>query len=311
MKTVVVAGGAGFIGSHLCEFLLKKGENVICIDDLSTGDKKNIEHLMNNSNFVFMRQDITEPFSVRDDVAKVFNLASPASPVDYQKKPIKTLMVGAMGTKNCLDLAKDKKARFLQASTSEIYGDPLEHPQVESYWGNVNPTGVRSCYDEAKRFGEALVMAYRRKFNLDTKIARIFNTYGPRMRYDDGRVVPNLIFQALNKKPLTVYGNGEQTRSFCYVSDMVEGLTALMNSSTNEPVNLGNPNEMTINEFANKVIELTGVNSKIENKPLPEDDPLKRKPDITKAKELLGWEPKIILDIGLQKTIDWFASIKK
>jgi len=310
LKTSVVSGGAGFIGSHLCDFLLAKGNKVICIDNFVTGSRKNIAHLEGNKNFSLLEADITQEFEVKEKVDEVYNLSSPASPVDFPKIPIEILLVNSIGTKNLLELAAKNKARFLEASTSEVYGDPLEHPQKETYWGNVNCTGVRSCYDEGKRFSEAIVMAFWRKKNLQTKIARIFNTYGPRMRAEDGRVIPNFINQALRGEPITVYGNGKQTRSFCFVSDLVEGLFKLMQSSFSDPVNLGNPNEMNMLELAEKVKAFTGSKSEISFKPLPVDDPAKRRPDISRAKKELGWEPKVSFEEGLKKTIDFFKSIE-
>lgn len=306
MKTVLITGGAGFIGSHLCDFLLDKGFRVICMDNFVTGDKKNVEHLIKNKNFRLVNHDVSKHIKLDEDIDYVLHLASPASPVDYQNIPIQTLKAGSLGTHNTLGLALAKKAKYMLASTSEVYGDPLVNPQPESYWGNVNPTGPRGCYDEAKRFAEALTMAYHRIHKLDTKIARIFNTYGPRMRKDDGRVVPNFINQALKNKPITVYGDGKQTRSFCYVSDLMEGIYKLMMSNINDPVNLGNPEEHTILEFAEFIKDLTQSNNKIVHKDLPIDDPHVRCPDITKAKKELGWEPKVKLEDGLQKTIDWF-----
>ncbi len=303
---ILVTGGAGFIGSHLCEFLLEKSHKVICIDNLITGNKNNIQHLLQNKNFTFIHHDVTNFISVQEQIDLVMHLASPASPVDYQKIPIQTLKVGSLGTHNSLGIALRHKARFLLASTSEIYGDPLVNPQPESYWGNVNPVGIRGCYDEAKRFAEAITMAYHRIHKLDTKIARIFNTYGERMRLDDGRVVPNFIGQALKGEPLTVYGDGKQTRSFCYVSDMIEGLYKLAISEINDPVNFGNPEEKTILEFAKIILRQTGTKSKISYNPLPEDDPKTRRPDITKAKKLLKWESKVTLEDGLKRTIGYF-----
>lgn len=305
-KTALVTGGAGFIGSHLCDYLIENDNRVICVDNLITGAKKNIRHLERNKNFKFIQHDIVKPIKIKEGVDFLYNLASPASPVDYQQKPIETLLVNSAGIKNMLDLARKNKAKFLQASTSEVYGDPKEHPQKEGYWGNVNPVGVRSCYDEGKRFSEALTMAYRRKYNLDTKIVRIFNTYGPRMRKDDGRVIPNFIMQALAGKSITVYGNGQQTRSFCYISDMVEGIYKVMQLGDAAPINLGNPDEFTITELAERVIFLTNSKSEIEFKPLPRDDPARRRPDIGKAKELLGWKPEVDLEAGLKRTIDFF-----
>lgn len=303
---VVITGGAGFLGSHLCDYFIEKGYKVVCVDNIVTGARKNIEHLRENPNFEYMQSDVSKSLEVEGEVYAVLHFASPASPVDYLKLPIQTLEVGSFGTRNALDLAKSKNARFFMASTSEVYGDPEVNPQPETYWGNVNPVGPRCVYDEAKRYSEALTMAYHREYGMDTKIARIFNTYGPRMRADDGRVVPNFINQALEGKPLTIYGDGKQTRSFCYVADLVEGLYKLLMSDENLPVNIGNPAETTVLEFANTVIRLTDSKSDIVYKPLPEDDPKKRRPDITKAKRVLGWEPKVSLDEGLRKTIDWF-----
>ena len=308
MKTALVAGGSGFIGSNLCDYLIKKGHKVICADNLVTGKCKNVEHLMQDKNFVFLEHDITKPLEIDESIHQVYNFASPASPVDFSKIPIKILLAGSEGTKNLLDLALKNKASFLQASTSEVYGNPLEHPQKETYFGNVNPIGPRSCYDEGKRYAEALITAYRNKHNLDAKIIRIFNTYGPHMRPDDGRVTPNFIMQALNNKPITIYGKGKQTRSFCYVSDLVEGIYLMMNSPHAGPTNLGNPAEVTILEFAEKVKEIAGSSSEIVFKELPKDDPVKRKPAIEKAKQELGWEPKVSLQEGLEKTIEWFKT---
>jgi len=305
MKTVLITGGAGFIGSHLCEFLLGKGCKVIAMDNLITGSLKNIEHLRGSKNFKYIHHDVSKHIVVNESLDFVLHFASPASPVDYQKIPIQTLKVGSLGTHNTLGLALAKKAKYMLASTSEVYGDPLVNPQPESYWGNVNPIGIRGCYDESKRFAEALTMAYHRIHKLDTKIARIFNTYGPRMRKDDGRVVPNFINQALKNESITVYGNGKQTRSFCYVSDLIDGIYKLMMSDTNEPVNLGNPEEHTILEFAELIKELTKSKSKIVFKPLPIDDPHVRCPDITRARKLLGWHPKVELNDGLARTIEW------
>ncbi|MBI2101515.1 SDR family oxidoreductase [Candidatus Woesearchaeota archaeon] len=306
MKTALVTGGAGFIGSHLCELLLGKGYKVIAMDNLVTGGLKNIEHMRGNSNFTYIHHDVSKHIAVNGEVDYVLHFASPASPADYQKIPIQTLKVGSLGTHNTLGLALAKKAKYMLASTSEVYGDPLVNPQPESYWGNVNPIGVRGCYDEAKRFSEALAMAYHRIHGLDTKIVRIFNTYGPRMRKDDGRVVPNFITQALNGKPITVYGDGAQTRSFCYVTDLIDGIYRLMISGLNEPVNLGNPEEHTILEFAELIKALTKSSSKIIFKPLPKDDPHVRCPDIAKAKKELKWQPKIGLREGLAETIEFF-----
>ena len=305
---ILVTGGAGFIGSHLCDYLLDNGHEVVCMDNLLTGSEENISHLLNNENFEFVNHDVTEFIKVDGDLDYILHFASPASPVDYLELPIQTLKVGSLGTHNALGLAKAKNAKFLLASTSEVYGDPLVHPQPESYWGNVNPTGPRGVYDEAKRFAEALTLAYHRTHKINTRIARIFNTFGPRMRMKDGRVVPNFMTQALTGKPLTVYGDGSQTRSFCYVSDMVEGIHKLMLSSGSEPVNLGNPQEMSIIDFAKKINELTGSESEIVFEDLPIDDPKTRQPDITKAKSVLGWEPKVSLDEGLKKTLEWFRT---
>ena len=305
-KRVVITGGAGFLGSHLCDRFIGEGLKVVCVDNFITGHKNNIKHLLKDKNFELIKHDISKELRLKGAVDYVMHFASPASPVDYLKHPIPTLKVGALGSHNPLGLAKLKKARYLVASTSEVYGDPLEHPQKETYWGHVNPIGPRGVYDEAKRFAEAITMAYRRYHNVDTKILRIFNTYGPRMRINDGRVVPNFIYQALNNKSLTVYGNGKQTRSFCYYSDLVEGIVRLLYSNTPGPVNVGNPDEFTILEFAKKVIKTSGAKSKIVFKPLPTDDPRQRKPDISLAKKILKWSPKIKLDAGLEKTIEWF-----
>lgn len=305
MKTALVTGGAGFLGSHLCEFLLGKGFKVIAMDNLVTGEITNINHLQSN-NFMFINHDVSSHIDLDDDIDYVLHFASPASPVDYQKISIQTLKAGSLGTHNAIGLSLAKKAVYVLASTSEVYGDPLINPQPETYWGNVNPIGLRGCYDEAKRFSEALVMAYHRVHKIDTKIARIFNTYGPRMRIDDGRAVPNFISQSLKNKPITVYGTGRQTRSFCYVSDLVEGIYKLMLSRINEPINLGNPEEHTILEFAEIIKRLAGSKSKIVFRPLPEDDPHIRCPDISKAGKELKWQPKVRLEEGLKKTIGWF-----
>ena len=302
---ILVTGGAGFIGSWLCESLLEKGYQVVCVDSLITGEKGNIEGLMGNENFRFIQHDIAKPLEIKG-IEYVFHLASPASPVDYYKFPLETMLVNSLGTLNMLELARKQDAKFLLASTSEVYGDPEEHPQREDYWGNVNPVGKRSCYDESKRFAEALSMVYFRKYGVGVKIARVFNTYGPRMRKDDGRAVPNFITQALQGKDITVYGDGNQTRSFCYVSDMVEGIeTVMFKAKAGDVFNLGNPEEFKIIEFARLVKELTGSESNIAFMNLPEDDPKKRRPDITKAKKL-GWEPKTDIKTGLEKTIEWF-----
>jgi len=302
----VVTGGAGFLGSHLTDRLLAEGYRVIAIDNLVTGNTDNIAHLTGNPDFEFIKHDITKHIDVPGPVDYVFNFASPASPIDYLEIPIQTLKVGALGTHNCLGLAKAKGAKFFLASTSECYGDPLEHPQTESYWGNVNPIGPRSCYDEAKRFAEAITMAYHRHHKVDTHIVRIFNTYGPRMRLRDGRVVPAFIGQALKGDPLTVFGEGQQTRSFCYCSDLIDGIYRLSQSDYHEPVNIGNPTEFAILDFGKLVLKMTGSKSQIVYKPLPQDDPKQRRPNITLAKKLLGWEPKVKLEDGLKTTIDFF-----
>lgn len=305
-ETVVVTGGAGFLGSHLCDRFIGEGMRVLCVDNVITGNTRNIDHLMKDSNFRFIRHDISKEFRLNDPVDYILHFASPASPVDYLNFPIPTLKVGSLGSHNALGLAKLKKARFLLASTSEVYGDPEVHPQKESYWGHVNPIGPRGVYDEAKRFAEAITMAYHRYHKLDTRIVRIFNTYGPRMRINDGRVVPNFIHQALHNKPLTVYGRGTQTRSFCYYSDLVEGIFRLLKSGVTTPVNIGNPDEFTILEFAKMVIDISDTKSRIIYKPLPVDDPKQRRPDITLAKKRLGWTPKVKLKEGLNHTIAWF-----
>jgi dTDP-glucose 4,6-dehydratase len=302
----VVTGAAGFLGSHLTDLLLARGHSVIGVDNLVTGNVSNIAHLAGNSRFRFIQQDVTEFIFLHEDIEYVWHFASPASPVDYLELPIQTLKVGSLGTHKALGLAKDKGARFLLASTSEIYGDPLIHPQKEDYWGNVNAIGPRGCYDEAKRFAEALTMAYHREHGVQTRIVRIFNTYGPRMRINDGRVVPSFISQALLNKPITVFGEGSQTRSFCYYSDLIEGIYRLMMSSTSDPVNIGNPEEMTVLEFARAIIKATGSRSKIVHKPLPQDDPRQRQPDINRARTLLNWEPCVGLPEGLTKTIAYF-----
>ncbi len=306
--TSVVTGAAGFLGSHLTDLLLSRGHKVIGIDNFVTGSVDNISHLGGNRNFKFIQQDVTEFLFLDVPVHYVWHFASPASPVDYLELPIQTLKVGSLGTHKALGLAKNKNACFLLASTSEIYGDPLVHPQPEEYWGNVNSIGPRGCYDEAKRFAEALTMAYRNEHKVRTRIVRIFNTYGPRMRLHDGRVVPAFVSQALKHKPLTVFGAGRQTRSFCYVSDLVEGIYRLMMSGYDLPVNIGNPAEMTVLDFAREIIRVTGSRSRIIFKPLPQDDPKQRQPDIAKARKLLGWEPKVPLAAGLVKTIDYFRA---
>jgi dTDP-glucose 4,6-dehydratase len=302
---IVITGAAGFIGSHLSERLLDQGHSVVGIDNLITGDLANIAHL-SGRDFVFVRHNVTNYINVDGPVDRVYHWASPASPIDYLEWPIPTLKVGALGTHNALGLAKAKGARFILASTSEVYGDPLVHPQKETYWGNVNPVGPRGVYDEAKRFAEAITMAYHRYHKLDAKIVRIFNTYGPRMRVHDGRAVPNFIAQALRNEDVTIFGSGKQTRSFCYISDLVSGIIALMESDVTDPVNIGNPHEMTIEEMARLIIKMTGSKSQIIFKPLPTDDPQVRQPDITRARTLLGWEPKVLLDQGLTSTIDYF-----
>lgn len=302
---ILLTGGAGFLGSHLCERLLSEGHKVICMDNLITGRKENISHLIGNDNFEFIKHDVSKYVLVKGKLDYVMHFASPASPVDYLKHPIKTLKVGSLGTHNSLGVAKAHGAKFLLASTSEVYGDPLVNPQPETYWGNVNPIGPRGVYDEAKRFGEALTLAYHRSHGIDTKIVRIFNTYGERMRHQDGRVVPTFIDQAIKGEPLTVYGDGSQTRSFCYVSDLVEGIYRLMMSELNEPVNIGNPLELSVLEFAKKIKEITGLKNEIIFKPLPVNDPKVRRPDITKAKKELGWEPVVTLEEGLERTIAW------
>ncbi len=308
MTTSLVTGGAGFLGSHLCERLLREGHRVICVDNLITGNTRNIAHLRDNPEFKHIEHDVTISFQIDEPVDNVLNFASPASPIDYLELPIQTLKVGSLGTHNTLGLAMHKGSRYLLASTSEVYGDPLVHPQPESYWGNVNPVGPRGVYDEAKRFGEAMVMAYHRAHGLDTRIVRIFNTYGPRMRPRDGRVVPAFIHQALANEPLTVFGDGTQTRSFCFVDDLVEGIWRLLNSDTHEPMNIGNPTEMTILEFAEAVIDLTGSSSELLFKQLPTDDPKIRQPDIGRARAELGWEPSVPLAEGLKTTIDYFRA---
>ncbi|AFV24578.1 NAD-dependent epimerase/dehydratase [Methanolobus psychrophilus R15] len=305
----IVTGGAGFLGSHLCDLLIEKGHKVICIDNLVTGKTKNIEHIR-FENFTYLKHDITKPVYFGDKIDYIFHLASPASPVDYLELPIQTLKVGALGTYNMLGLAKEHKARLLLASTSEVYGDPLVNPQPETYWGNVNPIGPRGVYDEAKRYAEAITMAYHTHHGIETRIARIFNTYGPRMRANDGRVVPNFINQALKGEDITVYGDGKQTRSFCYVSDLIEGIYRLMMSEHTDPVNIGNPAEMTVLEFAERIIEITGSVSRIVYEELPVDDPKVRRPDITRAREVLGWEPKVKLADGLRETIEYFKQVE-
>jgi len=305
MRTLVT-GGAGFLGSHLCDRLINEGHEVICMDNLITGDTDNIAHLSGNKSFKFVKYDVTEYIFLDGPLDYILHFASPASPIDYLELPIQTLKVGSLGTHKALGLAKAKKARFLLASTSEVYGDPLIHPQPEAYYGNVNPIGPRGVYDEAKRFAEALTMAYHRYHGVDTRIVRIFNTYGPRMRLNDGRVVPSFLHQALTGENLTVFGDGMQTRSFCYVSDLIEGIYRLLCSAINDPVNIGNPVEMTIMDFAKKIHEVAGGNGEIIFKPLPQDDPKVRQPDITKAKGLLGWSPKVSLDEGIRETLNYY-----
>ena len=303
---VLITGGAGFLGSHLCDRFLAEGYEVVCMDNLITGDLRNVEHLFADADFHFHHQDVTEFIHVPGRLDVVLHFASPASPIDYLELPIQTLKVGSLGTHKALGLAHAKGARFLLASTSECYGDPLEHPQREDYWGNVNPVGPRGVYDEAKRFAEAMTMAYHRYHGVETRIVRIFNTYGPRMRLNDGRALPAFMSQALRGEDITVFGDGSQTRSFCYVDDLVEGIWRLLHSDEALPTNIGNPREMTILEFAEKVIELTGSASKIVFRPLPQDDPRVRQPDITKAKKLLGWEPRVGLEEGLRRTLEYF-----
>lgn len=304
----VVTGGAGFLGSHLTDRLLKEGHRVIGLDNLITGNLDNIGHLAGNESYRFIKQDVSNFIFLPDDVDYVFHFASPASPIDYLEHPIPTMKVGALGTHNTLGLAKAKGAKFLIASTSECYGDPLVHPQTEDYWGNVNPIGPRGVYDEAKRFAEAMTMAYHRYHHIDTKIVRIFNTYGPRMRLRDGRVVPAFIGQALAGEPLTIFGDGSQTRSFCYVSDLIDGIYRLAMSDFHEPVNIGNPREMTIRQFGEHILRITGSSSKMEFLPLPVDDPKVRQPDITRAKHVLNWEPKVDFEVGIRQTIDFFRA---
>lgn len=308
MPRTLVTGGAGFLGSHLCEYLLQKDHQVICMDNLSTGDISNIEHLQ-GENFKFIKHDVTEYIFIAGEIDYILHFASPASPIDYLQLPIQTLKVGALGTHKVLGLAKEKKATILLASTSEVYGDPLVHPQEEDYWGNVNPIGPRGVYDEAKRFAEAITMAYHRNHHVDTKIVRIFNTFGPRMRVNDGRAIPAFISQALANKDVTVFGDGNQTRSFCYVSDLIEGIYKLLTSEYNEPVNIGNPREMTVTEMAEIIIKFTGSKSKIIHELLPVDDPKVRQPDINRASSILGWEPKFPIEEGIKITIDWFRKV--
>lgn len=307
-KNILITGGGGFIGSHLCELFLEKGYFVTALDNFLTGDRRNIEHLKNHSNFRLFEHDIVKDIQYPDPLDYILHFASPASPLDYLKLPIQTLKIGSYGTHHALGLAKEKKATFLIASTSEVYGDPLEHPQKETYWGNVNPIGPRGVYDEAKRFGEALTMAYHRAHGMNTKIVRIFNTYGPRMRLQDGRAIPAFFTQSLKGENVTVFGDGHQTRSLCYVTDLVAGIDKLLHSNLNEPVNMGNPNELSMMQLAERIVALAGSKSKIILEPLPVDDPKVRKPDITVAKSKLGWEPRVPLEEGLKKTLDYFRS---
>ncbi|MCS6976477.1 MAG: SDR family oxidoreductase [Gemmatales bacterium] len=306
---IVITGGAGFIGSHLCERYLDEGHEVVCVDNLITGRRANIEAFAGNPRFRFVQHDVSHPLHIEGPVDMVLHFASPASPVDYLRYPIQTLKVGSLGTHNTLGLAKAKNASYLLASTSEVYGDPEEHPQRETYWGHVNPIGLRGVYDEAKRFAEAMTMAYHRTHGINTHIARIFNTYGPRMRLDDGRALPNFMGQALRHEPLTIYGDGSQTRSFCYIDDLIEGLVRLAATDFHEPVNLGNPDEVTIREFAEEILRLSGSSSGIVFKPLPEDDPRIRRPDIRRAQQLLGWSPKIDRTEGLRRTLEYFRQL--
>lgn len=309
MGRAVITGGAGFVGSHLCDLFLARGHEVVCVDNFLTGSPENIKHLFGRDGFSFIKHDVTNYIYVEGPVDYVLHFASPASPIDYLEKPIQTLKVGSLGTHKTLGLAKDKNARYLIASTSEVYGDPLVHPQKEDYWGNVNPVGPRGVYDEAKRFAEAMTMAYHRFHGVQTRIVRIFNTYGERMRINDGRVVPAFISQSLKNEPLTVFGDGSQTRSFCYVSDLVEGIYRLLMSDEVNPTNIGNPTEMTVLQFAERIKALTGTSAPIEFRPLPVDDPKIRRPDITKARTLLNWEPRVPLDEGLTRTIDYFRTV--
>ncbi len=311
MKRVLITGGAGFLGSHLCDRFIKEGHYVIAMDNLITGDLRNIEHLFKHPNFEFYHHDVSKFIHVPGELDYILHFASPASPIDYLKIPIQTLKVGSLGIHNCLGLARVKKARVIIASTSEVYGDPLVHPQTEEYWGHVNPVGPRGVYDEAKRFQEAMTMAYHTYHGVETRIVRIFNTYGPRMRLNDGRVLPAFIGQALRGEDLTIFGDGTQTRSFCYVDDLVEGIYRLLLSDYAYPVNVGNPSEITMNEFAEEIIKLTGTNQKIVHRPLPKDDPKQRQPDITKAREILGWEPKVSRAEGLKITYEYFKSLPR
>lgn len=308
-KRILITGGAGFIGSHLCDFFIKKGYSIICMDNLVTGTLKNVKHLLKDKNFNFIEQDVTKKIKIKGKISHVLHFASPASPIDYLKYPIKTLKVGSLGTHNALGVSKTKKARFILASTSEVYGDPLEHPQGETYWGNVNCIGPRGVYDEAKRFAEAITTAYHNVHKVDSRIVRIFNTYGERMRQHDGRAIPNFLDQALKGRPLTIYGDGKQTRSFCYISDMVEGIYRLLKSNIHTPVNIGNPKEFSILELTHLIIKLTNSRSRIIYEPLPEDDPKVRRPNIVLAKTKLKWEAKVNLKEGLQNTIESFKNL--
>jgi len=308
MERTLITGGAGFLGSHLCDYLIEKGHEVICIDNLSTGNMENISHLLGKKRFSFIQYDVTNYLHVDGELHNILHFASPASPIDYLRMPIQTLKVGSLGTHKALGLALSKKARFLLASTSECYGDPLVHPQTEDYWGNVNPVGPRGVYDEAKRFAESMTMAYHRYHGIQTRIVRIFNTYGPRMRLEDGRALPAFMGQCLRGDDLTVFGDGTQTRSFCYVDDLVEGICRLLASGEVYPVNLGNPDEITLLELAHRILGVTGSRSRIVYRPLPEDDPKVRRPDIGKAKRLLGWEPRVSLDEGLQRVLPYFRN---
>ncbi|HYI09777.1 MAG TPA: UDP-glucuronic acid decarboxylase family protein [Thermoanaerobaculia bacterium] len=309
MGRALITGGAGFLGSHLCDLFLSRGHEVVCMDNFLTGSPNNIKHLFGRDGFSFIKQDVTNYIHIDGPLDYVLHFASPASPIDYLEKPIQTLKVGSLGTHKTLGVAKDKGARYLIASTSEVYGDPLTHPQKEEYWGNVNPVGPRGVYDEAKRFAEAMTMAYHRFHGVETRIVRIFNTYGERMRVNDGRVVPAFISQALRNEPLTVFGDGSQTRSFCYVSDLIEGIYRLLMSDETQPTNIGNPSEMTVLQFAEEIKRLVGTNAPIDFRPLPEDDPKIRRPDITKARRLLQWEPVVPLEEGLSRTIEYFRGV--
>ena len=308
MERTLITGGAGFLGSHFCDYLIEKGHEVICIDNLSTGNMENISHLLGKKRFSFIQYDVTNYLHVDGELHNILHFASPASPIDYLRMPIQTLKVGSLGTHKALGLALSKKARFLLASTSECYGDPLVHPQTEDYWGNVNPVGPRGVYDEAKRFAESMTMAYHRYHGVETRIVRIFNTYGPRMRLEDGRALPAFMGQCLRGEDLTVFGDGTQTRSFCYVDDLVEGICRLLSSGEVYPVNLGNPDEITLLDLAHRILGVTGSKSRIVHRPLPEDDPKLRRPDIGKAKRLLGWEPRVSLDEGLKRVLPYFRS---